>query len=50
VIFDPGVKVQLHPIEQQRLDIAGFGADLQTASGVMIEVCGGSGFLDSGIS
>jgi hypothetical protein len=31
VLFDPGMQELLHPVEQQRLNAACLGADLQTA-------------------
>jgi hypothetical protein len=38
VIFDLLVQVALHPVEQQRLDPAGLGADLEASGSVEFEI------------
>jgi hypothetical protein len=38
MVLDLNVQIPLHPVEEQRLDFACFGADLQAASGVVLQV------------
>ena len=38
MVLDLNVQIPLHPVEEQRLDFACLGADLQAASGVVLQV------------